>query len=402
MAGISELDFIYPNQYGGKTFLGKATVPSPVDPLDVVNKSYVDSNGGRPQNNIIYLSSAGSAPGITPDGLTLSTAFATLDDAIIAANATHPTVSSQVVIYCIDAASFNITDDRSLSEFVHLYAPYSDVVSTTNKTLTIGPICNVTIRKCTVDVTITGVPSVPPNPRASFTCQYINKGIIVSGDVPAYLILGRAVGAGVTISGTADVDIYGTDISTVETQDSTTARVYAYNLSSLTVGNGSGCSFVGNYVNDVTLAKGGLLYMNGNIQGTITEDMSGAGRIVFINPYNEQSGIPGFVGPFTSTVYHSGGMCRIGSKIVANIPTFGGAQSTATTITLETALPTVYTPGFGASFTGKAMCVDNGVWGLCDWSLLDSGQLTIDKNGGNFSGAGDLYIGPICFSMTLY
>jgi len=131
MAGFVSANYVVPYTRGAPIMIGAANVPEPTGDSSIATKHYVDlhSGGGGAgvnQLRVIFLSTAGSA---APDGLTINTAFATLDAAATAANSIASS-TTPVVISCGDAGIFTSAATIILSTHVSLYAPYATFTGT--------------------------------------------------------------------------------------------------------------------------------------------------------------------------------------------------------------------------------------------------------------------------------
>lgn len=114
----------------------------PSNPHDVATKSFAEQH--VEQTNMIYMSKAGCAAGRTADGRTLETAFDNLGDALVAAGALQQELqgesglspfSTNVVVYCADALSIELSADVSIPFAVSIYAPNATFVSMEQRTV---------------------------------------------------------------------------------------------------------------------------------------------------------------------------------------------------------------------------------------------------------------------------
>ncbi|MDR3540706.1 MAG: hypothetical protein P4L69_07010 [Desulfosporosinus sp.] len=133
---IDSAPLLFPSRY----------VPSRLNAAATV--SYVNSmsGGSTPQKNIIYMSAVGST---APDGLTLSTAFDNLADAVAAAAAATPAYDNRFVVYCTDAMTLSLTQNLTVPSWVDIYAPNA-YIDDSAFTLTIEYPNTVTVLTCNV------------------------------------------------------------------------------------------------------------------------------------------------------------------------------------------------------------------------------------------------------------
>jgi len=391
---VMSAQFALPREAGDKIFIGRATSMTPVDPEDVANKIYVDSHGASgPQTHIIYLSSAGSGPGITPDGLTMSTAFDSVDDAIVAAIATPPSV-----IWCTDAGTFDMSAHHTLPNYVNIYMPYATLNSALGRTLTAGPVCDVMVGHCALAVAFAGA---PPGPGifANFSCVNHTAALTVAGSCRLRVM--AAVTASITSSDSSLAMIEGGVHTLLLATMTSTIYVMANNVITLEASDTAIIGAIATVIVNIVAAAGATVYVSYNLNSTVME----VGRIHFMTPvatavaFSFTGGLAAASAPPTSFV-------RSNIYVTASIAAFGGTQTSSDVVTSDQVLPSpIYYPGAANTIVGKVICVDGGAFCIGTFTVdAVTNLITITKDGalaGKFSGVGDLWIGPMAFGYAV-
>lgn len=410
---VATTQFALPTVVGDKIFIGRATAMDPAEPADVANKQYVDSYGsGNAQMRIIYLSTAGPASGATADGLRLSTAFNDIDAAIVAANSLAPTVTSEVVIWCSDAGTFEMVSDHTLANYVNIYAPHATLKSSLIKVLTASPTCHITLKTCRCVVVFTGaIPAgMPAKPDGVFEVILMDNTLTFSGSGIYHMRTSYCRGA-ITCLNSVNASFEGCRYGNFYVRNTAIAKITGCTqVGDIYVFTDAAADVNANMIGSVTAEAGTTINISTNNAFNLTEDLTaGTGhRVSLATPFTVTDQTYSFVGPWTAGEYFpSITATRSRTSAIIEIPSFGGPQAVAAIVSATLPLPNspMFDPGAGNAVSCEVICIDNGALCIGTFAIHPvTNMATIVRNDTVnylFSGIGDLIIGPISYGYQL-